>query len=68
MDGVEIGFLNFTLKCKYMTIGMDDVQFNYTLQNQKLQKMQKEKDIGVIIDHQLPFKSHMNEKQINQCV
>ena len=49
-------------KCKYMTIGKDDVQFKYTLQGQQLQKVQEEKDIRVTIDDQLTFESHISEK------
>ena len=46
-----------------MQIGKDDdVQFSYTLQGQILQKVQDEKDIEVVIDDQLSFKSHMSEK------
>ena len=49
-------------KCKYMTIGKDDGQFKYTLQGQQLQKVQEEKDIGVIIDDKLSFEGHISEK------
>ena len=49
-------------KCKYMTIGKNDSQFKYTLQGQQLQKVKEEKDIGVTIDGQLSFESHMSEK------
>ena len=54
--------LKFHLKCKYMTIGKSNVHFNYTLQRQQLDKVQEEKDIGVIIDDKLSFESHMSEK------
>ena len=36
-------------KCKYMKIGKDNNQFEYKLQNQRLQFVAEEKDIGVII-------------------
>ena len=50
-------------KCKYMKIGKDNNQFEYKLQNQRLQNVAEEKDIGVIIDDQLNFESHMSEKK-----
>ena len=40
----------------------DNNQFEYKLQNQRLQIVAKEKDIGVIIDDQLNFESHMSAK------
>ena len=45
-----------------MTIGKDEKNTNYTLKNQKLQKVMEEKDIGVTIDDQLEFESHISEK------
>ena len=49
-------------KCKFMTIGKDDLNIKYMLKDQKLQKVKEEKDIGVIIDDQLDFESHISEK------
>ena len=49
-------------KCKFMTIGKDEKNTNYTLKDQKLQKVMEEKDIGVTIDDQLEFESHISEK------
>ena len=49
-------------KCKYMMIGKTDTHFSYTLQGQQLQKVQEEEDLGVTIDDQLSFESHMSEK------
>ena len=49
-------------KCKYVTIGKNDAQFKYTFQGQQLQKVKEEKDIGVTIDDQLSFESHMSER------
>ena len=49
-------------KCKFMKIGKDEKNINYTLKDQKLQKVMEEKDIGVIIDDQLEFESHISEK------
>ena len=49
-------------KCKCMTIGEDNKKFEYKLQNQMLQKVVEEKDIGVIIDDQLTFESHISAK------
>ena len=45
-----------------MKIGKDEKNINYTLKDQKLQKVMEEKDIGVIIDDQLEFESHISEK------
>ena len=45
-----------------MTIGKDETNTNYTLKDQKLQKVMEEKDIGVTIDDQLEFESHISEK------
>ena len=45
-----------------MTIGKDNKKFEYKLQNQRLQKVAEEKDIGVIIDDQLTFESHISTK------
>ena len=49
-------------KCKCMTFGKDNKKFEYKLQNQRLQKVTEEKDIGVIIDDQLSFESHISAK------
>ena len=45
-----------------MTMGKDDLNIKYMLKDQKLQKVKEEKDIGVIIDDQLDFESHLSEK------
>ena len=45
-----------------MTIGKDDLNIKYMLKDQKLQKVKEEKDIGVILDDQLDFKSHISTK------
>ena len=45
-----------------MTIGKDEKNTNYTLKDQKLQKVMEEKDIGVTIDDQLYMTSHISEK------
>ena len=45
-----------------MTIGKDEKNTNYTLKDQKLQKVMEEMDIGVTIDDQLEFESHISEK------
>ena len=45
-----------------MTIGKDEKNTNYTLKDQELQKVMEEKDIGVTIDDQLEFESHVSEK------
>ena len=49
-------------KCKFMTIGKDEKNTNYTLKDQKLQKVMEEKDIGVTIDGKLEFESNISEK------
>ena len=45
-----------------MTIGKDNKKFGCELQNQRLQEVAEEKDIGVIIDDQLTFESHISVK------
>ena len=45
-----------------MTIGKDEKNANYILKDQQLQKVMEEKDIGVTIDDQLEFESHISEK------
>ena len=45
-----------------MKIGKDNNQFDYKPQNQRLQIVAEEKDIGVIINDQLNFESHMSTK------
>ena len=42
-----------------MIIGKDEKNTNYTFKDQKLQKVMEEKDIGVTIDDQLEFESHI---------
>ena len=49
-------------KCKCMTIGKDNKKFECKLQNQRLQKVAEEEDIGVIIDYQLTFESLISAK------
>ena len=49
-------------KCKYMTIGKNNDKVSYTLKDQDLQKVKEEKDIGVTIDDELDFESHISEK------
>ena len=51
-----------------MKIGKDNNQFDYKLQNQRLQIVAEEKDIGVIIDDQLNFESHMSTKIERLCL
>jgi hypothetical protein len=48
-------------KCKHMTIGSKHNEWNnsYKLGNTKLQHINSEKDIGVIIDNQLKFDKHI---------
>lgn len=50
-------------KCKVLSAGKRKTRrFEYKLCNTKLQYTEKEKDIGVVMDNQLNFKDHMNEK------
>jgi hypothetical protein len=50
-------------KCKVLSAGKQKTQqFKYTLCNTELQYSNKEKDIGVVIDNQLNYEDHMNEK------
>ena len=50
-------------KCKYMTIGKNNDKVRYTLKDQDLQKVKEEKDIGVTINDELDFESHISEKR-----
>ena len=50
-------------KCKVLSAGKRKTgRFEYKLCNTKLQYTEKEKDIGVVVDNQLNFEDHMNEK------
>ena len=50
-------------KCKVLSAGKQKTQqYKHTLCNTELQYSNKEKDIGVVIDNQLNFEDHMNEK------
>ena len=45
-----------------MTKGKNNDKVSYTLKDQDLQKVKEEKDIGVTIDDELDFESHISEK------
>ena len=45
-----------------MTIAKNNDKVSYTLKDQDLQKVKEEKDIGVTIDDELDFESHISEK------
>eukprot|EP00794_Sanderia_malayensis_P012191 gene12191-13447_t len=52
-------------KCKSMRIGKDDInEYYYTMGNDKVQleKSEKEKDIGIVIDNSLSFEHHITQK------
>ena len=50
-------------KCKVLSAGKRSTpEFEYKLCDTKLQATDKEKDIGVVVDNQLNFEDHMNEK------
>ena len=50
-------------KCKVLSAGKQKTQqYRYTLCNKELQYSNKEKDIDVVVDNQLNFEDHMNEK------
>ena len=51
-------------KCKYMHVGRTnpDPDFEYHLAGQKLNQVTEEKDIGVVVDHDLNFDKHICEK------
>ena len=51
-------------KCKHMHIGRKDPdpEFKFKLLGNSLEKVDQEKDIGVIIDDQLNFDKHISEK------
>ena len=48
-------------KCKVMTIESDH-QNQYTINNHPLEHVEEEKDLGVIIDNELSFETHMSSK------
>jgi hypothetical protein len=50
-------------KSKVVTAGKAERQnYDYILSNTTLERVEKEKDIGVTIDSKLTFEHHMNEK------
>ena len=50
-------------QCKVLTTGRRNApKYEYKLCNTKLKYTNKEKDIGVVVDDQLNFEEHMNEK------
>lgn len=51
-------------KCKHMRIGTMDKEesTSYTINNQELIQTNKEKDIGITVDHKLTFEDHLSEK------
>jgi hypothetical protein len=54
-------------KCKHMNIARVEKtdEFKYKLSGKNIERVQKEKDIGVTIDSELTFESHMNNKGPN---
>ena len=55
-----------TDKCHQLHFGKQDTDFRYTMQtrNQRtqLEKVHKEKDLGVTVDSKLIFRDHINTK------
>ena len=49
-------------KCKHMQIGKKNDDNNYSLHRKSLEKVIEEKDIGVVIESDLTFEKHINEK------
>ena len=50
-------------KCNVLSAGKRNIpQFEYTLYNTKMKYTDKEKDFGGIMDNNLNFEEHMNEK------
>ena len=49
-------------KCKHMHIGRQDFWFTYDLDGVPLDYTELEKDIGVFIDNQLNFETHVSKK------
>ena len=53
-------------KCKHLQVGNKSEQNTYTMQyngeTHNLEHVEKEKDLGVIIDHKLSFSDHISEK------
>ena len=49
-------------KCKYMRIGKTEVENGEYRMTEKMDKVNSEKDIGVVVDDQLEFSEHLAEK------
>ena len=58
-------FFNFK-KCKHMHLGNHDMNQTYTMRKDQeelpIEKVESEKDLGVIIDNKLTFTKHINSK------
>ena len=48
-------------KCKHLHIGRDTNK-TYTINGENINLTTEEKDIGVIVDHQLKFQKHAGEQ------
>ena len=48
-------------KCKTLHLGKKNPQYSYSMGSTILQKAKTEKDLGVVVDTDLSFESHMNE-------
>ena len=60
-------FFNFK-KCKHMHLGIHDINQTYTMKKDQeevpIEKVEAEKDLGVIIDNKLAFSKHISTKDI----
>ena len=54
------------IKCHHLHIGNHDTGIKYTMisnnQEVELEKVEKEKDLGAIIDQNLTFRDHINSE------
>ena len=47
-----------TCKCKVLHLGHNNPCYQYKMKGQKLQKVEDEKDLGVVVDNELKFHKH----------
>ena len=59
-------FFNLRKKCKHMHFGIHDMNQTYTMKKDQedvsIEKVEAEKDLGVIIDNKLTFSKHIRTK------
>ena len=59
--------LNFNArKCKVLHLGRQNPNYDYHMDDEEFENVTEEKDLGVMIDHQLKFDIH-TEKQVSKA-